>query len=277
MTNLLQISQSIFKTRIHVAVICFFLYHNIIYYYLNNNAEPIHLPVLLAFAIWNLALYLFDRAYDYNKDIITDAQDALSNRQARWGIKIALALTLFPIGLLLCFQYPVLPYLFFIPLTFLYTLPLTKHNIRVKNLFFIKNLYSAIFIWTLPLVVILRYYQGYPQSVPQLLFENYYFLVFVLMGEIIWDFKDVAADKAHKVQTLPVVLGFSTTRIILFLMLTVNCTLFYLQTGYINYPVVAFFLLFIFFAKETTPVWCYHLPLLLVIADNVWKFIKFRG
>lgn len=277
MINLLQISQSIFKTRIHVAVICFFLYHNIIYYYLNNNAEPIHLPVLLAFAIWNLALYLFDRAYDYNKDFITDAQDALSNRQAQWGIKIALALTLFPIVLLFYFQYPVLPYLFFIPLTFLYTLPLTKHNIRVKNLFLIKNLYSALFIWTLPLVVILRYYQGFPQSIPQLLFENYYFLVFVLMGEIIWDFKDVEADKVHKVQTLPVVLGFPATRIILLLLLIANCTAFYLQTGYINYPVILFFLLFILFAKQTTPVWYYHLPLLLVIADNVIKFIQFRG
>ncbi|OWY18227.1 hypothetical protein C7N43_26980 [Sphingobacteriales bacterium UPWRP_1] len=267
---------SFFKTRLHIGIICFFLYHNIIYYYLNQQAAPINLPVLFAFALWNLALYLFDRAYDYNKDRITQAKDALSIKQARLGIYIAVLLTLLPAGMLAISHLPLAPYLFFLPVTFLYTLPLTKKGVRVKNLFLVKNLYSALFIWTLPVAVILHYYQGITQPVYLLVIQNYYFFFFVLMGEIIWDFKDVRSDTIHGVQTLPVILGFSLTRFLLLVMLTANCVFFYLQTGYVNWPVIAFFLAFIVFANDRTPVILFHLPLLLVIADNVVKFIRFR-
>ncbi|OWY22913.1 hypothetical protein C7N43_05240 [Sphingobacteriales bacterium UPWRP_1] len=272
----IQLWYAFFKTRLHIGIICFFLYHNIIYYYLNQQSAPIKLHVLLSFAFWNLALYIFDRAYDHIKDQITQVNDALTTKQARWGLYGSVVLCLVPAGILSVYREPLLPYLFFIPVTFLYTLPLNKKGIRVKNLFLVKNLFSALFIWTLPVVVILHYYQGVEQPVGYLLIQNYYFLLFVLMGEIIWDFKDVRSDSLHGVQTLPVVLGFSATRVILLLLLVANCLLFYLQTGFINWPVVAFFMGFIVFANDRTPVLLYHLPLLLVMADNIFKFIRFR-
>lgn len=135
------------KYRIHISVIFLFLLINV---YSLFAKQLIAWPVVLSFFMWHYALYIFDRAFDYNLDAINQPKEAILPKERNFFLILSFSLCIAPIVLLIVFNYTIIPYLFFIPITFLYTYPVYK-KIRSKNILFFKNFYSAFFIWTLPL------------------------------------------------------------------------------------------------------------------------------
>ncbi|MBK9353446.1 MAG: UbiA family prenyltransferase [Bacteroidetes bacterium] len=85
----------------------------------------------------------------------------------------------------------------------------------MKHFFFLKNIYSAILIWTLPIVCVLKFYLFLPQSFFTIYLWFWSFVFTVLIGEIIWDIRDMNGDKQDGLKTVPLVLGLFKTKIII--------------------------------------------------------------
>lgn len=250
------------KTRMHVAFIFFFLMISLTKLY--GGAEKVGLAAPVAFAVWIFALYLFDRVHDINKDELTEKKDTFSP-QVRRGLLIFSILLAFAPFVLLCLGYaPIWPALILFPITFLYTIPVYK-GIRAKDIFIVKNLYSALLIYTLPVFFVIYVYNGYGGNLADLAVNLGYLLLFVFTGEVIWDIKDIDTDREHGVRTFPAIYGLEKTRIaILTLLLSICIYAFYFGKG-INVYVMIGFMLFTLLVKKETPVWVYHLPMFVLL------------
>jgi|GEM_PF-2357896 len=262
---------AITKTRIHVAAIFFFLM--IFLAKLYGGVKEVHLVVPLAFSIWIFALYLFDRAYDINKDAVADLKDTFGSKFGKPLVILSVLIALLPWVILWTNEQSILPAIILIPITFLYSFPI-HGNTRLKNIFIVKNLYSAVLIYTLPIFLVIYFYHNNSTSVGiiELGTNLFYLTLFVFTGEIIWDIKDIEADKKHGVKTFPSTYGLEKTRIlVLTLLITICLYAFYFGKG-INIPVTIGFVLFILLVKKNTPIWVYHLPLFIILFFQTKKF-----
>jgi 4-hydroxybenzoate polyprenyltransferase len=262
----LQIEKLIYKFikyRFHLSAIFIYL----LYYgcYQAIGAPP-QLPVILAFSIWHFALYIFDRAYDGELDKISQPQEAITLSERKWLLPGSVILAFIPFLILKLSKLPVLPYLYFFPVTFLYTFPVFPGGKRFKNFLLIKNLYSAILIWTLPIALVIQYY-----ILPRDNFWSYYLqhyfpaILFVVFGEISWDIRDIKGDKENKVDTIPLRIGVNGAKIIMAGILLLDIIVegtFFREAVIIN----AVFLIFI---RHGMPNWIYHIPALVSFVEII--------
>lgn len=210
----------VLRYRVHVSLIYFFLVCSAWEKY---SDLPINYTVVLAFVIWHFALYLFDRAYDAEKDVLSQHEEAIPVSQKQFLIVICVTLSLVPIIILYGAKLNVQAYLPFLPFAFLYTYPILPYNKRFKDVFLVKNLYSAFIIWSFSIFGILKYYAGLDEISIDFYFLNFSgLLVLTVIGEIHWDMRDIMSDKQNKVYTMPIVLGLNLTKIILISLLTVS-------------------------------------------------------
>lgn len=250
------------KYRLHISAIFLFLLINI---YTNITQQAISWPVIVSFSVWHFSLYIFDRAYDSKKDAVNQPKEAILEGEKNFFLILSVIGSMLPVPILLYYNLPVLPYLPFIPITFLYTFPIYKHY-RAKNILFFKNLYSALLIWTLPLIVVTTFYTNSTHSFFQL-FHTYFLglFIYVLIGEAFWDIRDVNGDKIEKVKTIPVVFGVFTTKIYLILLILCDIVLF----GSAVRDSTVLYLFLILLVKPNSPRWLFHLPPLL----SLFRFV----
>lgn len=261
---------AITKTRVHVAAIFFFLMISLTKLY--GGAEKVGLAAPVAFSVWIFALYLFDRVHDINKDELTEKKDTFSPKVKKGLLVFCVLLAFAPFVLLWLGYAPLWPALVLFPITFLYTIPVYK-GVRAKDIFIVKNLYSALLIYTLPVFFVIYVYNGYGGEFSHLVVNLGYLLLFVFVGEIIWDIKDIDTDRKHGVRTFPAIYGLQQTRIvILTLLLSICIYAFYFGKG-INVYVTIGFMLFTLLVKKETPVWVYHLPLFIILFFQVKHFV----
>jgi 4-hydroxybenzoate polyprenyltransferase len=257
------IGYSILRYRIHISLIFFFILLNS--WHKLGVVQP-NFFVIISYTIWHWALYLFDRAYDAELDIISQGNEAVPIYQKKNLIIFCIVLSVLPFLILYINNENLLPYILFFPFTFLYTFRIQFiGNKRVKDFFILKNLYSAILIWTLPFCLILKIYAGAEQSISYI-FINYFFSLFwnTFAGEILWDIRDKKADRINSVNTLPVKLGVFKTKVILFLFWFSSVIFFsnYLQISSF------FFLLVLFLSnRKKSPNWIYHILPIISIFD----------
>lgn len=246
------------KYRLHISSIFLFLIVNV---YTLFAKEAILWPVVISFFLWHYALYIFDRAYDYNLDALNQPKEAILPKERKTVLVISFIFCLMPIGILSYYHYPVIPYLPFIPITFLYTFPLYK-NTRSKNILVLKNIYSALFIWTLPLTVIMFYYTKTEMSFWEI-FRTYFLglFLYVMIGEAFWDIRDVYGDTIEKVKTIPVVFGVLVTKIYLFALMAIDIIAL---NGQVNFSAYVYAIL-ILIVKPSSPPWLFHIPPLLAL------------
>lgn len=246
------------KYRIHISLIFVFLLINV---YKLIAKTPVNWPVVWAFGLWHFALYIFDRAYDYQLDAINQPQEAVLPKERRFILWLSVALCLIPVIILLWFKLNVVPYLPFIPITFLYTYPLVK-NKRSKNILIFKNVYSALLIWTLPLATVCYYYTNLEMSLSEL--YSKYFLgmfIYVMVGEAFWDIRDVEGDRTQNVNTIPVVFDVGITKIYLL-------ALIFGDYCFVSHRITfssMIYVVLICLVNQKTPRWVFHLPPLLAL------------
>lgn len=244
------------KYRIHISLIFLFLLINVYSGFAKQSPEW---PVIISFFLWHFALYIFDRAWDYKLDAINQPQEAMLPGEKNYFIALSILLCLIPLVILPLKGFPVLPYLPFIPITFLYTYPLYK-NTRSKNILFFKNFYSAFFIWTLPLACVAYYYSNTTLSFAEI-FKNYFLglFIYVMVGEAFWDIRDVDGDKELNVRTIPVVFGVTATKIYLFALITTDLFIF----GKSVTESTVIYGILILLVNSRSPRWIFHIPPLL--------------
>ncbi len=254
---------SITKTRIHVALIFFFLMATLPSVFMQTDIQ-LHLSVPIAYSIWIFALYLFDRVHDTHKDMDTDAKDTFSLSTSRLLLIFSIGLAFVPVVLLWWSGQRIWPALVLFPITFLYTVPIYK-GVRAKDIFIFKNLYSALFIFTLPMFFVIYVYAQYTWDLERLLMNLGYLTMFVFVGEVIWDIKDIDADKKHGVRTFPALYGLEKTRIFVLALLIGICLYSSYFSRGVNIPMMLGFVTFVLLVRKNTPVWIYHLPLLVIL------------
>lgn len=246
------------KYRIHISVIFLFLLINL---YTSFAKQAIVWPVIISFFCWHFALYIFDRAYDFKLDAINQPNEAILPKERNFFLWLSVLLCLIPIAILLYHKLNILPYLPFIPITFLYTFPIYK-GVRSKNIFFLKNFYSALFIWTLPLATVMYYYTQTDLSFWEIFRIHFIGLfIYVLIGEAFWDIRDVDGDKQQKVNTIPVVFGVTYCKIYLFALILFDWLIFRNQ---VNTSTIVYVIL-ILIVNPKSPRWIFHIPPLLAL------------
>lgn len=246
------------KYRIHISVIFFFLLVNV---YSLIAKQPVNWPVVLAFSLWHFALYIFDRAYDFKLDLVNQPQEAIKPQERSFFIWLSIILCLAPVPILAISKNNILPYLPFIPVTFLYTFPLYK-NIRSKNILFFKNLYSALLIWTLPLCIVLVYYSNHNFNFFKAYQTNFIsLLIYVMIGEAFWDIRDVDGDKAQHVNTIPVTFGLTFTRV--YLLVLISADYFFISHKFTLAS--SLYIVLILWLNQKSARWIFHLPPLLAL------------
>lgn len=263
---------SIVKTRLHVAAIYYFLCIQIIESTTHQSAKPF-LPVIIAFTIWHYALYLFDRAYDAHLDSLNNNKESLKGKYRNTLLYFSISIVFIPILILIHYKKPIIPYLFFIPITFLYNLRIFPNNKAIKHFTFLKNFYSAILIWPLPIAVMVKYYAGMNNYLIEIMYWYWSFIVFVFMGEVIWDMRDVDGDRQENINTIPVVYGLKKTRIFLFTVLVSVSIINILMHNSFNYIVVTFYVIYILIASPNLPKWLFHLPLFISLFYYCNKYL----
>lgn len=246
------------KYRIHISIIFFFLLINV---YQLIAKEPINWPVIVAFSLWHFALYIFDRAYDYKLDAINQPNEAVLPKERNFILWFSVILCLAPVAILVYYKLKLLPYLPFIPITFLYTYPIIK-NKRSKNILIFKNFYSAFFIWSLPLAIVSYYYTSINLSLVKI-FSTYFIgmFIYVMIGEAFWDIRDVDGDKEQQVNTIPVVFGVTNTKIYLLSLIFIDYLFISHRFTFSNIV----YIILICLLNQKSPRWIFHLPPLLAL------------
>jgi len=242
------------KYRLHLSVIYFFLLsgNNL------NVKEPLDIPLLLSLTFWHFALFLFDRIYDRAIDRISQLDEYVKYHLAKplyWlvGLLVAASLSAYFVS-----GHPIFYWLILLPITFLYPLKLYK-NYRVKSIFLLKNLYSALLIFVLPV-----YLQQQLLSTQQPDLLSFVSLgIYVLIGEIFWDIRDASADKANQTLTIPNLLGLTVTKVVLFVLMFADFWVKDFQLTSSAYVYVALLLII----DEHSDRLLFHVPPLLALLN----------
>lgn len=194
-------------------------------------------------------VYLLNRYTDYSYDLVADAGLAKAPRQ----VYLVVAGIYFVSGIPYIVQNPitVFPSIFGLAFGTLYSFK-TFFRYPLKNYVVSKNLIAAgsKYIGKLGGVLI------YVPLTDTLLFRSVSGFAFNLIYEILWDIRDMAADKVGKVTTIPLKFGKSTAMLICF---SIWLASFVIQFGevqhtehfFAKYMVVLFLMVSVLWVKHT--------------------------
>ncbi len=245
--------------RIDIVLVYFF----VILSFLNFYGTPKDRPswfVLVSLVLLVAASYLYNKLYDYEGDTLTQSRGALKKNN------LVLILVVFLAGLpgaiAVLANQPIEPYItpYFIGilLGFFYSFPIKGK--RIKNFFLLKNLFAA-FAWFISIVFLLSLYLDVG-NFTEIMFDQIYLFFLFLIYEIIWDIKDIEADKKMKVSTIPVRHGLAMTKISVAVLIFIVFLLVNFDITRIGFISVLYLLAWLIFLTEKTPIMYYHLLIL---------------
>lgn len=242
------------KYRIHLSIVfALLLYGNNIK--LNVNID---FPLLISFLLWHFSLFLFDRIYDRKIDQLSQPDEYVKDQYA---VKLYILVAIMIMVSFCSFWYSgksIMYWIYLLPVTFLYPLHIYK-TYRVKSIFFIKNLYSALFIYVIPVYIhsILL-----SNTVPD--YINLLSLgIYVLIGEIFWDIRDITADKENNTYTIPNTFGINFTKVFLFLLMLTDIWIKNFEISSSAYIYMALLLV----VHEKSDRLIFHIPPLLALVN----------
>ncbi|MBX2910250.1 MAG: UbiA family prenyltransferase [Chitinophagales bacterium] len=239
------------KYRLHLSVI---FYSLLLYNNIRLNGD-INYFITLSFTLWHFALFLFDRIYDRKLDAVSQSEEYIKDKQAN-SLYIVFAVCLLTSFILYFFSSANIFYwALLFPITFLYPLRIVN-QFRFKNILIIKNLYSALLIYILPLLI--QTYIINPDSIlnsttlkPLLSLGLY-----VWLGEVFWDIRDLSADKTHGVHTIPNTFGITITKVFMVSIILIDAAL-----NNWSFSLSAFiYIVLLTFIKESSDRLFFHLP-----------------
>lgn len=215
------------------------------------------LAILFANIFSVIATYTLNKISDTPEDSLNRSSPKILSNRAIYRMCFLLFFASF-LFYLVPKQFDILLYGFFLLcISLFYSFP---RKYRLKNIFLIKNIATA-FCWSISLCLII--YSGntkleMPAIFSMLLPMSTMFFIF----SIIWDMPDRHGDKISSVRTLPVVVGFDTTKYIVYLLLGAT---FFLIDSALDKIICLLLGIFIVFVSEKTPKISYHYALLSLV------------
>jgi 4-hydroxybenzoate polyprenyltransferase len=242
------------KYRIHLSIVfALLLYGNNVKLNVNVNY-----PLLFSFLLWHFSLFLFDRIYDRKIDKLSQPDEYVKDQYAP---KLYILVVIMMLGSLFFFLYtrkPIIYWMYLLPVTFLYPLNIYK-TYRVKSIFLIKNLYSAVFIYVIPVYIhSLLLSDAVPDYINLLSLG-----IYVLIGEIFWDIRDITADRAHNTYTIPNTFGTNFTKVFLFVLMLTDIWIKNYQISSSAY----IYMLLLIIVNEKSDRLIFHVPPLLALVN----------
>lgn len=246
--------------RLHVALIYGLI--AITFVWTQGISTP-ELVAVLSFTSLLSATYLFNRIMDVDSDKISQPGEELDGGVVAFVVAL---LTLTPIAFLTIFSLPVLPYVVFIAIGMSYSLPIFFGK-SFKEILVLKNLYAA-GAWYVSFVLLQSVYAG---TTPLLVsfISSLHVFVLIFAYEVIWDIRDIDADRAFGVKTIPNTFGIIITRSLL---LSLFVWVLWKLDFDITHPVsVALIVLtpIALFATHKTPRFVFHMAIYLMLAAVV--------
>ncbi len=196
------------KARFDVLVL--YLLLSIVVILSSGSPFTIHIVLLLfVFISIGVAQFFLNRIFDIREDSISQASFHIEN--SHFYLIAMTVLTLVPLTALYYFKEPILPIVVIIFFGVFYSVPIFKGK-RIKNLFFIKNIWAAIGTYSI-FVIFSYYYIPTFLQLNQVLIMLIPLFVLALTYEILMDVKDMDGDRAARVITIPNKFGVLYTQI----------------------------------------------------------------
>lgn len=242
------------KYRLHLSVVFMLLLYG-------NNLkvnEPVNVPLLMAFFFWHFSLFLFDRIYDRNIDKQSQPDEYVKEHLAS---TLYILVALMMVASFTCYWFsdkPLAYWFYLLPITFMYPLRCYK-NYRVKSIFLVKNLYSALLIYVIPVYIHTILITHKTPDYTSLISLG----IYVLIGEIFWDIRDITADKENNTHTIPNTIGVKPTKLILLLLMATD----YWVKGFDLTTSAYIYLILLIFIHEKSDRLLFHVPPLLALVN----------
>lgn len=245
----------ILNSRMHISFL-FYLIANSFNQRFGLNADYL----VLSISFWHFSIYLFDRAYDIKLDTEYQSNEVFSFSTQK---KLYLVVFLLLFSSLIFFflsDKPLFYWLIIFPFTFIYTKPV--FSIKVKQILFVKNFFSAAIIWTLPIILLLKLTTNFSLLDSLKLTSSLFLLVMVI--EAFWDIRDIEGDIVNHVKTIPNYFGIIFTKLYCLALLIIAA--FSNGSFYLSFS-IGLMLIFVYFVNKESPKIIYHLPIFILILD----------
>ncbi|NBX81408.1 MAG: hypothetical protein EBQ94_13730 [Flavobacteriales bacterium] len=246
----------IVKYRIHISCIFFFLLIN------NNLRVTKHVDYSLIFSLtfWHFSLFLFDRVYDREIDKLSQPNEYVKEKYSCFLYVVVFLLIISSLISYLNSGYKIIYWIILLPIVFLYPLRIFG-DFRIKQIFLVKNLFSALLIFCFPLIL-----QAILLSNGQVNYNNLIqpilsLFIYVMIGEVFWDIRDCSIDKQFNIKTIPNTFGIKKTKIYILSLIIIDSIL--TQTFFSSSAIIYFVL--ITFIKENSNRLIFHFPPLIAL------------
>ncbi|MBI1286592.1 MAG: hypothetical protein GC178_03345 [Flavobacteriales bacterium] len=244
------------RYRIHLSLIYYFLlvYNNL------RIGSPLNYHLIISFTLWHFALFLFDRIYDRHIDRIAQPDEYVPDNQAKFLYGLVATLTFASLAIYLSGGFDVKYWLILLPITFLYPLRIYRSK-RVKSILLIKNLYSAVLIYAMPIGLQAFLLNRYAMPDNEVIEPISSLMIYVMIGEIFWDIRDMSVDLNNGTRTIPNTIGPNLTKMILVSLVLVDAAF---RNWNFNGSAIIYLVL-LSFVQEKTDRLVYHLPPLIAL------------
>ena len=204
-------------------------------------------PLLIVF-LMTFSMYTLNRKTDVTEDLVNHPERALFFQKFGKPLFILAAIS-YPLALGLSFRggsWAFLPLLIVLAFGFLYSFPwiprrMGKGYRRLKDITLLKNLTVAV-ASAVTCVLVPVFYGSLSLSVSVIVV--FLFIVFrVFMNTISFDMRDLEGDKREGIKTIPVLVGVSKTKLLLYSLNIAVAIMVLISVLYGALPVLAYFLL----------------------------------
>lgn len=251
----------VLKYRIHITL----LYSISLYLISQKNTSVINFVAIFCFSLCHSAFHFYNRACDRDADLISNPKEALNNVGEVPKLKnISYVMAILAILIMVLINKAIVLILVSAGMAFLYN---NLFGINIKKVFFLKNLYMALF-YAIPFCFYAYTVINHPIQ-PQLVisFLNYVFTILAI--EALWDIKDIEGDKSMGIVTIANKFGVVKTKIYAFVLMLASWVFQFYLFGNIVYFSTFLILYYLYFLKTNCSVWHYHGPLLLVLFPTI--------
>lgn len=249
------------KSRLHISFVFFIVS---LEYLLSFNSKSLYNCIYISFILflWHYSVYLFDRFMEREADIINQTAEVFEVKSKLIPFVI-LSLILFSIILMFFYSNNVL-----LSAILLFLFP--WYNLRVgifyvKKYLLLKNIYAALVIWTIPILIGIFCLSGSSPNkiILYTIFKS--LTINVFLGEIFFDIKDVEGDKKHGINTLPVAIGEKYTKVIILFCLVLFHNELFTSLNLFKIIILIGLITYIYKMDSNKSTYFYHLPYFIVI------------
>ncbi len=253
--------------RLHVAAV--YVLASFLFVHLFHGLSYNSVIVVLCFSFLCVGGYLINRFFDRAADSVNEKHLAVISKNI---LHLGLLFITLPSLVFLFSGRPVLPYLFLALLTVLYsTSPRCLINIRIKDIWFLKNIYAA-GVWFLSWVFIIAWYEEAASLYDAFheLLPNFFIVLFY---EVLWDIRDIKGDMAFGTKTVATLFGETISKGV------ATCSLF---LAFVSSDSVAsltlvpllFLIPYTIFITSKSPNYLFHLAIYYQILCIIVAFIR---